>query len=201
MLDHGLDRRWAHICVDMQSLFAEETEWHAPWLKRVLPAVEALVERSAARTIFTRFLPPPTPGQATGAWRQYYERWAGMTTDRLSRDLIDLVPSLARFVPPGRVFDKAIYSPWLEGGLHQALRSAEVTTLVVSGGETDICVLATVLGAIDLGYRVILPVDALFGSADDTHDAMIGVYSSRFQMQLTTTNVAELFEFWRELGS
>jgi nicotinamidase-related amidase len=201
MLDHDLDRRWAHICVDMQSLFAEETDWHAPWLKRVLPAVEALVERSAERTVFTRFLPPSTPQQAVGAWRQYYERWASMTRRQLPAELLDLVPPLARFVPPARVFDKAIYSPWLSGDLHGALQSAGISTLVISGGETDICVLATVLGAIDLGYRVILPVDALFGSADATHDAMIGVYSSRFQLQLTTTNVAELFEFWRELDS
>lgn len=201
MLDHDLDRRWAHICVDMQSLFAEETDWHAPWLKRVLPAVEALVERSAERTIFTRFLPPATPQHAPGAWRQYYERWVGMTREQLPGELLNLVPSLARFVPPARVFDKAIYSPWLAGDLHGSLQSAGISTLVVSGGETDICVLATVLGAIDLGYRVILPVDALFGSADETHDAMIGVYSSRFHMQLITTSVAELFEFWRELES
>lgn len=79
MLEREFDRSWAHICVDMQSVFAEETAWHAPWLKRVLPAVEALAERGASRTIFTRFMPPNSPQEAVGAWREYYQRWAEMT--------------------------------------------------------------------------------------------------------------------------
>lgn len=198
MLDRDLDSRWAHVCVDMQSIFAEETDWHAPWLNRVLPAVERLVERSAERTIFTRFLPPATPDHARGAWQQYYERWIDMTGDRLPPELLELVPPLARFVPPGRSFDKAIYSPWLSGDLHRFLQSGGVTTLIVSGGETDVCVLATVLGAIDLGYHVVLPADAVFGSADDTHDAMLGIYRSRFQMQLTMTTVEDLLDLWQE---
>ena len=182
----------------MQSLFADDTDWHAPWLKRVLPAVESLVEGSLERTIFTRFLPPETPDHAPGAWRQYYERWSNMTRERLQPELLGLVPSLARFVPPGRVFDKTIYSPWLAGDLHHFLRSAGISTLIVSGGETDVCVLATVLGAIDLGYRVVLPADALFGSADATHDAMLEIYRNRFQMQLTVTNVQDLLDLWKE---
>jgi len=27
-----LDRRTAHLCVDMQNLFAEDTPWHTPWM-------------------------------------------------------------------------------------------------------------------------------------------------------------------------
>ena len=70
--------------------------------------------------------------------------------------------------------------------------------LVVTGGETDVCVLATVLGAIDLGYHVYLPLDALYGSADPTHDAMLEIYKSRFQAQLTTTSVAEFFQLLQD---
>jgi len=28
-----------HLCVDMQRMFAEATEWKMPWLERVLPLV------------------------------------------------------------------------------------------------------------------------------------------------------------------
>lgn len=198
MLDKDIDRNWAHICVDIQSLFAEETDWHAPWLKRVLPAVEALASRSASRTIFTRFIPPETSESAHGAWRGYYERWPNMVRQNLSSDLLQLVPSLAQLVPPARVLDKLVYSPWLSGNLHRALRDKGVTTVIISGGETDVCVLATVMGAIDLGYHVILPTDALFGSADTTHDAMLEIYSSRFQTQLTITNVGEVLQLCRD---
>ncbi|WIY54512.1 cysteine hydrolase [Devosia sp. YIM 151766] len=196
-----MDRNWVHICVDMQSLFAEETDWHAPWLKRILPAVEELVAASAPRTIFTRFLPPETVESAGGGWRRYYERWPGMVRRNLAPGLLDLVPSLARFVPPAHLFDKAIYSPWLSGALHNALRARGITSVVISGGETDICVLATVMGAIDLGYHVVLPIDALFGSADATHDATLEIYKNRFQTQLTIASVEDLVQLWQEQAS
>ncbi len=196
MLDPGSN--WAHLCVDMQNVFAEDTPWQAPWLKRVLPAVEALVDRAPERTVFTRFMPPETPEQAHGAWKEYYGHWANMTRDRQPPEVFDLVPSLARFVPPARVFDKPVYSPWFSGNLHQVLRGDNIDTLVVSGGETDVCVLTTVLGAIDLGYRVILPTDAVFGSADTTHDATLAIYYNRFQMQLGATTVEELLDVLRD---
>ena len=66
-----LDRTAAHLSVDMQGMFAEETPWAVPWLPRVLPNVLAIAERHAARTVFTRFLPPTAPDEATGAWRDY----------------------------------------------------------------------------------------------------------------------------------
>lgn len=184
--------RWAHLCIDVQRMFAEETPWRAPWLERVLPAIEELAGRAPERTIFTRFLPPGTRDDASGAWRTYYDRWPDMVRERLDPRMLDLVPALARFVPPGRVFDKPIYSPWLSGELHRFLRQDGVERLVISGGESDICVLATILGAIDLGYHVVLPLDALFGSADETHDAVLDIYRSRFQTQLTIVGVSDL---------
>src|SRR5690606_39272768 len=196
-LERDLERPWAHICVDMQSLFAEETDWHAPWLVRILPAVEELAGMAARRTVFTRFVPPATVAAAPRGWRRYYARWSAMVRERLAPGMLALVPSLARFVPPARLFDKGTYSPWLSGELHRLLEGAGIGTLVVSGGGTGVCVLATVVGAIVLGYQVVLPLDALFGSADPTHDAMLEIYQSRFQSQLTITHAAELLELWR----
>ena len=59
-----------------------------------------------------------------------------------------------------------------------------MTTLVVSGGETDVCVMATVLGAIDLGYRVLMLEDAVCSGADETHDASLELLRHRFSVQL-----------------
>ena len=37
-LPHGpLPERTIHLCVDMQNIFAEDTPWQTPWMKRVLP--------------------------------------------------------------------------------------------------------------------------------------------------------------------
>ena len=187
----------AHICVDVQRMFVEATVWQAPWMSRILPTIESIVDAHASRTIFTRFITPETPDAASGAWQRYYRRWPEMTRDRLPAEMLDLAPPLSRFVPPARVMDKTVYSPWLSSHLHRWLHVAGVDTLVVSGGETDVCVLATVMGAIDRGYRVILPTDALCGSADETHDAMLRIYESRFGMQLTVSNSQAVLDAWR----
>jgi spore maturation protein CgeB len=41
---------------------------------------------------------------------------------------------------------------------------------VISGGETDVCVLAAVMDAVDAGYRVVLAADALCSVSDESHD-------------------------------
>lgn len=183
--------RWVHLCIDMQQMFAEPTEWHTPWMERVLPNVIAVVELDPARTIFTRFIPPRSPDDIGGAWRRYWHKWDSMTRTRLDPGLIDLVSDLSRFVPPASIEDKSVMSAW-QGSLHARLQSSGVDTLIVSGAETEVCVLATVMGAIDLGYRVIIVADAICSGADSTHDAMLAIYESRFGMQVETVTTADL---------
>lgn len=170
-----------HICVDMQRIFAEDTEWRTPWFDRVLPNIVEITAARSERTVFTRFIPARTTAQGVGAWRRYYERWSSMTIDRLGPDMVDLVPDLARFAPPAWVLDKRVYSPWTGSDLHLRLREKSIDTVVITGGETEVCVLATMLGAIDWGFRVILVTDALCSSADETHDAMMEVYLNPFR--------------------
>jgi nicotinamidase-related amidase len=129
--------------------------------------------------------------------RHYYERWDSMTIDQLGPEMIGLVPELAKFAPPARLVDKYVYSPWTGSDLHQQLRSAGVDTVIITGGETDVCVLATMLGAIDWGFRVILVTDALCSSADETHDAMMNVYTNRFGEQVETVTTVTLLESWQ----
>jgi hypothetical protein len=111
-----------HLCVDMQRMFAEATEWKMSWLERVLPNIVAITSAHAERTVFTRFIPARKPGQGAGMWRHYYERWASMTIDRIGPDVIELVPDLTKFVPPAKTFDKHVYSPWTGSVLHMQLR-------------------------------------------------------------------------------
>jgi nicotinamidase-related amidase len=175
---------WRHICVDMQRMFAEDTPWQVKWLERISPQVIEMAGRHAERTVFTRFMPPEKPGDVPGTWQDYYRKWWMMTGEHLSREMVDLIAPLARFVPPAKIFDKHIYSPWLDGRLHAVFLREKVTTLVVSGGETDVCVLATTLGGIDLGYRVIMLDDAVWSGADETYDASLKLLGDRFSVQL-----------------
>ena len=119
-----------------------------------------------------------------------------MTIDQLGSDMIGLVPDLAKYVPLARLLDKHVYSPWTGSDLHQQLRSAGIDTIIITGGETDICVMATMLGAIDWGFRTILVTDALCSSADETHDAMMDVYMNRFGEQVETVTTQTLLASW-----
>jgi len=175
---------WRHLCIDMQRMFAEDTPWHVEWMDGVLPQVDELAGRFPDRTIFTRFIPPTRAEDMPGAWQDYYRKWWMLTRRHMPSEMADLVPSLSRLVPPARTFDKRTYSPWTKGGLHQALGADRVETLVVTGGETDVCVLATVLGAIELGYHVVLLSDGVCSGADGTHDAALKLLSDRFSVQL-----------------
>ncbi|WP_454849974.1 cysteine hydrolase [Rhizobium binxianense] len=183
-MDDGSFGNWRHICVDMQRLFAEDTPWHVDWMDRILPQVAEIASAFADRTIFTRFLPPSSPEQAAGTWRDYYRKWWMMTGEHLSPELLQLVPELQRLAPPARIFDKPIYSPWLDRRLDAFLRAEGVESLVVTGGETDVCVMATVFGAIDLGYRTVVIRDAVCSGADETHDASLELLGNRFSVQL-----------------
>ena len=55
-----------HLCVDMQRMFAEGTDWKMPWLERVLPNIVSITSTHPERTIFTRFIPAQKPGQGVG---------------------------------------------------------------------------------------------------------------------------------------
>jgi nicotinamidase-related amidase len=196
-LQHGpLTESCVHLCVDMQNLFAGDTEWHTPWMNRVLPMVERLAGACPERTIFTRFIPAARPGEGEGTWRRYWHRWPDMTREALPADTLDLIPSLARFAPPAEVVDKHVYSPWMEGDLHQRLRARGIDTLIISGAETDVCVLAAVLGAVDHGYRVVLPTDALCSSSDRTHDALLTLYRERYGQQIEAVGTEDILRAW-----
>ncbi|WP_214475564.1 isochorismatase family cysteine hydrolase [Mesorhizobium sp. dw_380] len=191
-----LGHRCMHVCVDMQRLFADPSQWATPWITRVLPQIERLVERRAPQTVFTRFLPASKPGQGVGTWKRYYERWASMTIENVGPEMIELLPALAGYCPPATIIDKHIYSPWFEGHLRAFLMEREIDALVITGGETDVCVLATVLGAIDFGYRVVLVTDALCSSSDATHDALLTVYHQRFAQQVETVEMETVLSSW-----
>jgi len=186
-----------HLCVDMQRLFGPGGPWHVPWAAKVLPAIHDLARFHPERTIFTRFIPPRDLASATGCWRRYYQKWPGILGESLPPAQLDLLPELADFVPPARVKDKSVYSPWQDGELHRFLHKAEVDTLVISGGETDICVMATALGAVDRGYRTILVSDAVCSSLDEAHDAAMTMFRLRFSEQVEAIPLEEVLENWR----
>lgn len=119
-----------------------------------------------------------------------------MTRTALDPGLLELVEPLAKLVPPARVLDKAANSIFSSPGFATALKRRRITTLVVTGGETDVCVLATVMQAIDLGFRIVLPTDALCSTSDGAHDALVELFRARFASHVEATTTENLLRRW-----
>jgi len=186
-----------HLAVDMQRLFGEPgSPWHVPWFDRVLPQVAELARRHPERTVLSRFIPPGRPEELPGAWQDYFRRWRAMTRQNLDERLLELAPPLQALVPPAHLCDKAVYSAFGNPRLAPWLESQGIDTLIVSGGETDVCVLATVMSAIDLGYRIVLATDALCSVSDRTHDALMTLYSQRFSQQIALATTVQILAGW-----
>lgn len=191
-----LGPRTVHVCLDMQRLFAPGGPWPTPWAPRILPAVAELAAHMPERTVFTRFLPPQQPDALPGMWRAFYAKWRDLTREAIDPALLHIVPELARFAPPARIADKARYSAFNAPALPPLLAASGADTLILSGAETDICVLATVFDAVDLGFRTIVARDAVCSSSDTGHDAVLSMLERRLSVQVEVADVADILGRW-----
>ena len=91
-------------------------------------------------------------------WQRYYLRWRLATREYLNPELLELM------TPP----DKTRYSAFAEPKLLSHLQEREADALIIAGSETDVCVIATVLGAVDLDYRVVVVRCAALPTKDMT---------------------------------
>ena len=166
-------------------------------MNRVLPIVADLAVRHPDRTIFTRFIPPERATDMPGMWQHYYKRWRAVTREKIDVSLLELLAPLAELCPPARVVDKTRYSAFSAPDLMQLLQEQETDGLIITGSETDVCVLATALDAVDLGYRVIIVQDAICSSSDEGHDALMTIYHQRYSEQIEIADAATIAERWR----
>ena len=166
-------------------------------MEKVLPVAAALANHHPERTVFTRFIPPARAEQMPGMWRRYYERWRMATREALPLELLKLMPPLAALCPPAIIIDKTRYSAFAEPGLIDHLRQRAADALIISGSETDVCVLATVLDAVDIGYRVIVVRDAICSSSDEGHEMLMRLYHTRYTEQIETADAETILSRWK----
>ncbi len=189
-LDLGVGTR--HLCIDMQRLFAEETPWRALAAQGTAlcrPDRKPLCRANDLHAVHAARLLGAGPRILAGLLRRLARIDA-----RSGRS--GVVAPLAELVPPAKVVDKRLNSLFSRAGFAAALRRRGVDTLVVTGGETDVCVLATVMAAIDLGFYLLLPTDALCSTNDGTHNALIRLYRERFAQQIEATSTTEVLDRW-----
>jgi nicotinamidase-related amidase len=198
MTTASFSKNTLHVIIDMQRLFAEETAWHTPAIANILPNVLALSQARPFDTVFVRFVVPQSAGDAKGRWKNYYRRWSSVTLDELDVAMLDLVAPLAAIAGPGSIVDKETYSVFGSPGFLERLQGSATDTLIFSGVETDVCVYASVLDAVDAGYRVILAADALASGDMKSHAMVIEILAPRLSEQIEILSTEAILNLWRD---
>ncbi len=185
-----------HVVVDMQEVFATNPQWGFAGIYEIVPAIKALAAAKKEQTLWTRFISAHSAEAAEGSWAALYRKWPGATLSAgaemgILQDLLPLVGSEAS------VFDKPTYSAFHNPVFVATLKARHADTLVLSGVETDVCVLATLMEAVDRGYFVVMAEDALTSSDADGHRHILDVIPRRLQSQVFRAPVATILEQWR----
>lgn len=185
-----------HAVIDMQRLFLEGTAWGSRNTQTVVAPILRLLRHRPSAAVFTRFITPRRKEDAPGAWSHFYDHWSTVLQDNMDPALLDLVPEFLGFVPPGEVADKFTYSAFADGDFSDRLRRRGADTLILSGVETDVCVLLTALDAVDRGFRVVIATDAVASTVDKGHEATLDHVYPRFDKQIELATVAEIIAAW-----
>jgi nicotinamidase-related amidase len=182
-----------HIVVDMQEVFRSHPEWGTPALTGIIPPIQRLLAARPANAYFSRFIPPQRADEAAGTWQRFYRRWSSVTTDRLDPAQIEIVHELQPWAK--RVADKSGYSALANTELHGAAAAAR--DVILTGVESDVCVLATALDAVDAGLRVILAIDALSSASPANHAKALDILYERLDEQIEAATVDQILAAWK----
>ncbi|WP_284736082.1 cysteine hydrolase family protein [Dongia deserti] len=182
-----------HIVVDMQELFRSHPEWGTQSLTGIIPPTQRLLTARPDSAYFSRFIPAQSAAQANGTWQRFYRRWSSVTLDRLEPAQIEIVQELRPWAR--RVADKQVYSAWACAELRDAAIAAQ--TVILTGAETDVCVLSTAMDALQAGLRVILATDALTSSSQACHMKALEILYQRLDEQVEAATVDQILAAWQ----
>lgn len=174
------------VVIDVQRVFLEGSPWRIEALPGRLPNIVALARDRSPDVVFTRHVPAPDGG--SGTWRDFYRAWSEVGRDP---SVWDLVPQLTGI--PGVDATKSIYSAFGASELHDELSKRASQGLVLCGVETDCCVLATVLEAIDRGLPVSVVHDAVASPDQTAHVGALAI-CRRLGEQVELVSTAEVLE-------
>ncbi|MBI3824618.1 MAG: cysteine hydrolase [Candidatus Rokubacteria bacterium] len=200
--------RTALLVVDMQRGFLDPGEaMEVPAARQTVPVIRGLIElfrRRRLPVVFTEFVyspaapllvgelhpehQPAAPGAPTGFGRPSSSCLEGSPS---ARTVADLAPLPGELVVAKRWYDGFAGTP-LDG----ALRARGVTSLVVTGTMTDICVLATVIGAFNREYRVTVVEDGVATLWPEIQRATLDIIGRAYGRVVPAKDVAGTVSAW-----
>ena len=200
----------ALVVVDMQRGFLDPGEaMEVPPARDIVPTIRSLVDGFRARrlpVVFTEFTYSPAvpllvgelhpehrpapPGAAGGFGRPSSSCLEG--TDS-ARTIEALAPR-----PGEPVIRKRWYDGFAGTELDGALRARGATGLVITGTMTDICVLATVVGAFNREYRITVVEDGVATLWPQIQWAALDIVGRAFGRVVSSREVLDTIAAWQE---
>jgi len=200
--------RTALVVVDMQRGFLDPGEaMEVPAAREIVPVIQHLLSVFRARrlpVVFTEFVysesvpvligrlhpehRPAPPGAPRGFGLPSSSCLEGTSS-------AETVPDLAPR-PDEIVVRKRGYDAFAGTLLDRALRARNVTSLVVTGTMTDICVLATVTAALHREYRVTLVEDGVATLWPEIQRATLDIIGRAYGRIATSKEVADDISRW-----
>ena len=200
--------RTALVVVDMQRGFLDPGEaMEVPAAREIVPVIQHLLSVFRARrlpVVFTEFVysesvpvligrlhpehRPAPPGAPRGFGLPSSSCLEGTSS-------AETVPDLAPR-PDEIVVRKRGYDAFAGTILDRALRARNVTSLVVTGTMTDICVLATVTAALHREYRVTLVEDGVATLWPEIQRATLDIIGRAYGRIATSKEVADDISRW-----
>lgn len=184
-----------HLVVDMQELFRSHPDWGSAALTDIVPPIRRLLQARPQSAYFSRFVPPQKVEHAAGAWRRYYQRWHRVTLERMEPELVNVIEELRPW--ERGIVDKSGYSALGNAEFRRMASESGDRCLILSGVETDVCVLSTAMEAMDLGLRVIFALDAVTSSSAKCHELALQIVHERFDEQIELATVDDILKSWQ----
>src|SRR6185369_18082257 len=99
--------------------------------------------------------------------------------------------------PDEPVIEKRWYDAFSGSPLDGALRARGVTSLVMTGTMTDICVLATVIGGFNREYRMVVVEDGVATLWPDIQRATLDIVRRAYARVISAKDVASQLAGWQ----
>jgi len=205
----------AVVVIDMQPLFfADGSPWgnNNALSSSLLPPIQNVLSSfflfadSPEQAVFTQFIPSAVPDEGTGSWSYYYaeENEGKATISELvsagfdAEYLLSVMPELTQWSNQSSVVNKttagAFASPQFKNLWDTNLNATQ--TMVILGVESDFCVAATVLAALDAGYFVVIVSDGVGSSQPNSGQASLDYLFRRFDHQLRFVTSDDLVDYF-----
>jgi nicotinamidase-related amidase len=200
--------RTALLVVDMQRGFVDAGQaMEVPPAREVVPAIRALLDGFRAKrlpVVFTEFTYSPAVPILVGELHPEHRpappgapRGFGVPSssclegDASARTIGALAPR-----PDELVIRKRWYDAFAGTELDGALRARGVTSLVITGTMTDICVLSTVVGAFNHEYRVSVVADGVATLWPEIQRATLDIVGRAFGRVVQSKEVLDTISSW-----